>query len=252
MIGLWMLLSPCVQSAERSRQLTLSDSTGAVLFNQTCVACHTIGKGRLVGPDLIEVTKNRDTLWLIDFIRSSQTLIKKGDKQAIAQFEAFNKIVMPDNSLSDKEIKSILRYITIASDTSNLSLKKPIELKVPDEEPDGPLFEINSYVKQGRGLFQGLQKLTLGGPACISCHHADIDPAMGGGETAQRIETAFGRLGSQGIRTMLKWPSHPLMKQVYKDQKLKDNEIKTITAYLEWTNGNYAKREPKRWSSILT
>ena len=77
----------------------------------TCAACHTIGKGKLIGPDLKGVTERREEAWLLSFIKSSQTVVKSGDEIAVQLFEEFNKIPMPDNPLSDKQVKGILTYI---------------------------------------------------------------------------------------------------------------------------------------------
>ena len=77
----------------------------------TCAACHTIGKGKLIGPDLKGVTERRDEAWLISFIKSSQTMVKSGDETAVKLFEEFNKIPMPDNPLTDDQVKGILTYI---------------------------------------------------------------------------------------------------------------------------------------------
>ncbi|MFN8257241.1 MAG: c-type cytochrome [Bacteroidales bacterium] len=78
---------------------------------KVCSACHTIGKGKLVGPDLKGVTQRHDEAWLIKFIRSSQTMVKEGDKVAVKLFNDNNKIPMPDNPLTDDEIKALLKYI---------------------------------------------------------------------------------------------------------------------------------------------
>jgi cytochrome c551/c552 len=77
---------------------------------KTCAACHSIGKGRLVGPDLKGVTEKYEEAWLIKFIQSSQTMVKNGDERAVKIFEEF-KIPMPDNNLSDDEVKALLEYI---------------------------------------------------------------------------------------------------------------------------------------------
>ena len=45
-----------------------SASNGKSLFEQKCSACHTIGGGRLVGPDLKGVTETRSQEWLTNFI----------------------------------------------------------------------------------------------------------------------------------------------------------------------------------------
>ncbi|MBM3435704.1 MAG: cytochrome c, partial [Bacteroidetes bacterium] len=49
----------------------------------TCTACHTIGKGKLIGPDLKGVNDRHNEAWLLSFIRSSQTMIKNGDPVAV-------------------------------------------------------------------------------------------------------------------------------------------------------------------------
>ncbi|MBI4607901.1 MAG: cytochrome c [Candidatus Rokubacteria bacterium] len=36
---------------------------GQAIFQEKCVSCHTIGGGRLVGPDLQGVTARRDREW---------------------------------------------------------------------------------------------------------------------------------------------------------------------------------------------
>lgn len=98
--------------------LTLFFST--TLFGQTaddaknfteCKACHTIGGGKLVGPDLKGVTEKRDEAWLIKFIQNSQALIAAGDETAVKVFNENNKIPMPAHKLSDDQVKGILKYI---------------------------------------------------------------------------------------------------------------------------------------------
>ena len=42
-----------------------SEELGADIFQQQCAACHTIGGGTLVGPDLQDVTSRRDREWLV-------------------------------------------------------------------------------------------------------------------------------------------------------------------------------------------
>lgn len=89
---------------------------GAATFQSTCAACHTIGKGKLVGPDLAGVTERRSEDWLIKFIKSSQTLVKSGDKTADSLFQAYNQVMMPDHpSLDDAKIKELLAYIKTTS-----------------------------------------------------------------------------------------------------------------------------------------
>ena len=90
----------------------LAQDKAEATFKQTCAACHSIGKGKLVGPDLLNVQERRTEEWLLKFIKSSQSMIKSGDKYADSLFQVYNQVVMPDQpALSDGEIKDILIYI---------------------------------------------------------------------------------------------------------------------------------------------
>jgi mono/diheme cytochrome c family protein len=82
----------------------------ATLF-QPCAACHSIGKGKLVGPDLNKVTERRDRDWLHKFIKNSQAVVQSGDDYAVKLFEANNKIPMPPFAYSDEQIDAVLNYI---------------------------------------------------------------------------------------------------------------------------------------------
>ncbi|MCP3995998.1 MAG: cytochrome c, partial [bacterium] len=52
-------------------------------FKQNCTSCHTIGGGRLVGPDLRNVTERKDRAWLARFIVDPQGVIDSGDAYAL-------------------------------------------------------------------------------------------------------------------------------------------------------------------------
>lgn len=123
----------------------------AALF-QVCAACHTIGKGKLVGPDLQGVTERREEAWLIRFIRNSQLIIQEGDPVAVRLFEEHSKIPMPPNDLTDDQIRSLLNYIetTGKQGTGNVSaataqpeaaapLKKPTVSQKPAVSEEIPL-----------------------------------------------------------------------------------------------------------------
>ena len=70
-----------------------AQNQGEKLFSQRCTACHTIGGGKLIGPDLANVQTQRTEEWIIKFVQSSQSLIKSGDSAAIAVFDEYNKII---------------------------------------------------------------------------------------------------------------------------------------------------------------
>lgn len=92
---------------------------GKEIFTQTCGACHTIGRGRLVGPDLVNIHARRTEDWILKFVKSSQSVIKSGDEYADSLFQTYNRLVMPDQpNLGDDQIKDIISYIKDKSSES--------------------------------------------------------------------------------------------------------------------------------------
>ena len=94
---------------------------GKKIFNANCVACHTIGKGPLVGPDLKGVTGKHTEDWLLKWVRSSQSMIKNKDPQALALYNQNNQIVMPDQPFSDDQIKALLDFIKTGSSSDAIA-----------------------------------------------------------------------------------------------------------------------------------
>ena len=77
---------------------------GQEVFNAKCSACHTIGGGRRVGPDLSGLTDRRSGEWINKFIISPQSVISGGDAVAKALLAEYSNIMMPDQALSDSEL----------------------------------------------------------------------------------------------------------------------------------------------------
>jgi len=99
-------------------------------FTTICKACHTIGGGKLVGPDLKGITEKMDEAWLIKFIRNSQEMVQSGDPDAVKIWEEYNKIPMPPHpQFSDDQIRDILLYIKNGSKVAGSAEAKPTETK---------------------------------------------------------------------------------------------------------------------------
>jgi len=90
---------------------SLAQSDGAQIFKANCTACHTIGGGRLIGPDLAGVTKKRKADWLKQWINSSSDFIASGDADAIAIYEEYNKVAMTSFYFSDEDMEALLGYL---------------------------------------------------------------------------------------------------------------------------------------------
>jgi cytochrome c2 len=83
---------------------------GEALFqSKGCVACHTIGKGKLVGPDLKGVTDRRDKEWITKWLKDPDTMIQTDPtaKELLKQF----LVPMPNQGLTDEDIQAIMAYL---------------------------------------------------------------------------------------------------------------------------------------------
>ena len=45
-------------------------------FESKCLACHSIGQGRKLGPDLAGVTKRRTTAWLAKWLKAPEKMLE--------------------------------------------------------------------------------------------------------------------------------------------------------------------------------
>ena len=52
-------------------------------FKQNCASCHTIGGGRITGPDLRNVEERKERAWLVGFVQDPQGVIASGDAYAL-------------------------------------------------------------------------------------------------------------------------------------------------------------------------
>jgi mono/diheme cytochrome c family protein len=100
---------------------------GKSIFQARCAACHNVNK-TLTGPALAGVDQRRSIDWIVNFVHSSQAMVKAGDKDAVALFNQFNKIPMPDHTdLSETQIKNVVEYIKLEATTAQKDAveKKP-------------------------------------------------------------------------------------------------------------------------------
>jgi mono/diheme cytochrome c family protein len=85
---------------------------GEKLYQQFCVSCHTIGGGRLVGPDLKGVTERRSHEWLVRFITDPERM-RQDDPIAIANLKQFG-VPMPRLGLTEQQVTALLAYVKTA------------------------------------------------------------------------------------------------------------------------------------------
>jgi mono/diheme cytochrome c family protein len=213
---------------------------GEQVFNTTCFACHTIGGGRLIGPDLAGVHEKRSQEWLEKFVSSSQSMINAGDAEAVALFEEYNSLLMPDAVASEEQVRQVLSYIkSQSSGDASSTVASAIEPVAPPE----PASEED--ILAGQELFQGNLRLENGGPACNACHEVRNDAVIGGGILAVELTTVFSRMGGAGVTAILGQAPFPVMQAAYEDRSLTDGEVAALVAFLEYADSEQYNQLPR-------
>jgi len=78
-------------------------------LNYGCNACHRFGED-FNGPDLLMVDKRRSDEWLTSWITNPEHHMKDADIEAMRQQY---KLAMPDQNVSDEDVKKIITYIKL-------------------------------------------------------------------------------------------------------------------------------------------
>ncbi len=216
---------------------------GEQVFKTACFACHTIGGGRLVGPDLLSVHERRSQEWLESFVKSSQSMVNGGDAVAIELFEEFNRIPMPDSALKEQQIRQVLSYIKSQSSdkAANAAASMPVTDEVP--APDEPASEED--IQMGQELFQGKIRFANNGPACNACHEVRHDAVIGGGILARELTAVFTRMGGAGVKAILGQAPFPVMQAAYQEQAFTEDEIAALVAFLEFADSEQYNQLPR-------
>jgi mono/diheme cytochrome c family protein len=188
---------------------------GKNLFDTNCKMCHSIGGGKIVGPDLKGISEKRSSEWFVKFAKDSKSLIDSGDEQAIAIFEEYLSMPMPPSPLNENEIASIYKYI--------VSTSKPAETTKAKPEPI-----IKGDAAKGEQLFYGSIRFAYGGVACVACHTTGNLP---GGTLAKSLTHSAAI-----VKPMMDALPFPAMRVSYKNNKLIKSEISDLTAYIEQTS----------------
>jgi len=191
---------------------------GESIFLQKCASCHSIGKGKLVGPDLMGVTERRDANWLREFIKNPQKMFDRKDSVAMQLLNEYS-IVMPAPDLKNNEIEYVIEYLTYAGGKAG---QAPLEEKRRIQEGDKT---------RGYALFTGAIPMKNGGPPCIACHTiAGVN--IPGGNLGPDLTNAGQGYGKDGIVSVLKDVPFPTMVPVYANKPVTEEEGVHIAEFI--------------------
>ncbi len=203
----------------------LFGQTAEEYFSQNCMACHTIGQGPLLGPDLKGLSQRQNREWLVKWMMDPEGVLASGDAYALKlQKESRGAMMLRSPGMTVDLANALLDYIDERSS---------IQATTTDiQPPEAPL--LPQDIEAGRALFIGEQSLVNGGPACIACHTVSALGALGGGRLGPDLTRSYARLGGrQGLTAWLKTPPSPTMSPVYQESPLSEDEVISIMAFLK-------------------
>ena len=100
--------------APSAAELVLSDE-GGQKFQSRCSACHTIGGGDAIGPDLANVGARRERTWLVNYILEPDRMLAQHDPIAMTLFGRYKTVRMPNLSLTLEDTEKVIKYIQTQS-----------------------------------------------------------------------------------------------------------------------------------------
>lgn len=111
------LVSPgvAVSLALTASAAAAEPQAASVLFEQRCAACHTIGGGKRVGPDLYGVSERRDIDWLVRWITRPDEMLAAKDPIAVRLLGESGQIPMPNLGIQESEARELIDYIRAKS-----------------------------------------------------------------------------------------------------------------------------------------
>lgn len=218
--------------------------TGEQTFKTKCAACHTVGGGKLVGPDLKGVTTRRDPAWLKQFIATPDKVLSSGDPVA-AQLLAENyNVPMPNLGLTAREVDDLLAYLA-GQDGAAASGAPEAVPPAPAASAVVPLGD----AWQGKQLFTGAARLQAGGTPCIACHSVEGVAMLGGGALGPdltQVHTRYG--GDQGLAAALNGLPFPTMLSIFANRSLTPAEQADLLAFFA---GVDQAKTPRAQSNLL-
>jgi len=218
-------------------------ANGEAIFKAKCAACHTIGAGKLVGPDLKGVTTLRDTAWLSAWIKAPDKILASGDPIATKLLAESNNIPMPNLALSDADVADLIAYFQSVDGTAapapTQAVAAPTQAAAPTAQPanqplDGMalVLAMKGDPDYGEKFFTGEIPLANGGTACIACHSVEGAGILGGGALGPdqtHVYTRYG--GDAGLAGALSTLPFPTMQGIFANKPLTVDEQADLRAF---------------------
>jgi mono/diheme cytochrome c family protein len=188
------------------------------------------------------IADKRPGEWLIDFIMNPDPMFES-DAVARRLLEQ-SGIRMPDLNLTRTQTIDILVHIGRASEFSEqallaagpppgISSERRAQETIEKQKSSGSSLD-------GKLLFIGSKNLKNGGPACVGCHSVSSLPFPYGGSLGRELAGAYENLGLEVLHAGLETMPWRVMRPIYAEKPLTDEEIRNLAAFLKEAAGKPA------------
>ncbi len=185
-----------VQGESTSKQV----DAVALRYVQQCVGCHTIGGGKLTGPDLLPTRA-----W--------------PKSELAAKVKLMEPRVGP---LSQQDVDQYVELLQDARAQERVSIAQELASKAVAATLDPASEQI------GRKLFEGSTRLANNGIACNTCHRAGAQ----GGSFGPDLTALHTRMGKVAMTSAIQQSQFLVMTGTYKDRPITAQEAVHLAEYL--------------------
>ena len=199
----WLAIAVVASAAVASHAQVIPQ--GAKVFLDSCAACHSVGGGDVVGPDLAKVSK-----WPRADIEKAVTRMQENT-----------------GPLTAEQIGALVDLLQAAEAQQRIATAGnpppgPAAVEIPPEQKA-------ASAATGRRLFFGEQPLANRGVPCAACHAA----AGRGGNMAANLSFVHARRPGAALLSTAQQPVFPLMKAAYAAHPVTLQEAYHLVAFLQ-------------------
>jgi cytochrome c2 len=170
-------------------------------FMLKCAGCHTVGGGKLTGPDLKD-----SALW--------------SEKDLLPKIKLMEKHVGP---LSLEEIHSFAQFLKDPQVKERIQAEQVRIAKADEAKYD------KGDAKKGSAFFYGRVALRKGGLSCVACHNA----GSWGGGLGLDLHQVFTRMGETALISAIEKGQFKVMDAAYRKHPISRQEAIHLAKFLE-------------------
>lgn len=196
---------------------------GGKLFQAKCASCHSLGKGQLVGPDLINVKD-----WEVSKLSAAVSRM-----QSMAGPMSPEEIDSLTNYLKSSNPEAHLEAGAVIQKDSNASNQKDVAATVKGNDLTNPAPSESKepslgIAEDGEKYFMGEKAFSNGGMSCIACHSSkDSHGALG-----PSLDKIGDKMNEAALVTACRLTPYKVMKAAYEKHPLTDQEASDVAKYL--------------------